>query len=576
MKLDLDSIKSKAAANKRSSFEWQKRRHPQWKESYELYRDTVVINRLTQRQSVNIPMAKATVRTILAGIDEPRETVFEELGGDKQKEIYKNEYWRYFYEKRKIRIKDIVDKKQVIMYGRSHTKLLIAGGMPDAEIQDPHDILVDRFVDPTDIDTAGHIIHQHIFRNLDELTANDEYDKEAIDRLKVNYSGEAKLLLIQENYESWLRKNERMADMGATDVQQPEVGAIIVELNEHYMKVWDADLKEMVIVLVTMCDGEILRAKPLEEILGETSDHYWRSHYPIVSWADDVERLDYYSDGWMDVVRTPNKVVNAWFSQLVENRTLRNFGMNYYDSNMEGFVPQTFEPVPFGWYPIPVGDGKKLEDVVKKIDIPDLSESLDEMQFLIGLVESATAATKNEQGSSEKGDITLGEVKLIAAKAQQRIASMSVFYQEAQREFAEKWSKLCEGGKNQIAKVTLYKKSYRGNYYKQEVVPKDWLSEDGYACRIINKAEKQEESLEGIQKLAAARQYFGGNPPFERLFQEQMLDFINATPEETKEILDFTEQALAGPAIGPPGPDGAPVPAPSLPVTPQPNAVPIA
>jgi hypothetical protein len=34
---------------------FRERRHSQWALNYELSRDTVIVNRLTQRQSVNVP-----------------------------------------------------------------------------------------------------------------------------------------------------------------------------------------------------------------------------------------------------------------------------------------------------------------------------------------------------------------------------------------------------------------------------------------------------------------------------------------------------------------------------------------
>ena len=48
-----------------ADFRWRERRHQQWTENYQLYRDTVITNRLTQRQSVNVPLIKATIRTLL-------------------------------------------------------------------------------------------------------------------------------------------------------------------------------------------------------------------------------------------------------------------------------------------------------------------------------------------------------------------------------------------------------------------------------------------------------------------------------------------------------------------------------
>jgi len=50
-------------------------------------------NRLTQRQSVNVPLMKETIRTILSGIDDPPDTYYENLDNDKQRECFMNEYW---------------------------------------------------------------------------------------------------------------------------------------------------------------------------------------------------------------------------------------------------------------------------------------------------------------------------------------------------------------------------------------------------------------------------------------------------------------------------------------------------
>ena len=66
-------------------------------------------------------------------------------------------------------------------------------------------------------------------------------------------------------------------------------GETYVELNVHQIKVWDG--KEDVVHIVVTANGtEILMDKPLREILGV-------NFFTICSWADDVERTDWYSDG---------------------------------------------------------------------------------------------------------------------------------------------------------------------------------------------------------------------------------------------------------------------------------------
>jgi hypothetical protein len=558
--INLETLISKLHRNKQSDFNFQRRRHPQWTENYELYRDTVIVNRLTQRQSVNIPLMKETVKTILAGIDDDSKIEFEELDNDEQKQIFFNEYWNWTQDLVKLELKDVVDKKQVLLYGRSFWKMNIVDGAFYCEVIDPQDILVDRYCDPSDIETAQHLIHQHIFRTLKEVANNPLYDKEALDRLAQYYASEQGLIKSAENAQSELERNQRMKDMGDIYADFPQVGETWIELNEHYVKLWDEEKKEFVLYLVTMADQEVLLQKPLKEILNI-------DFYPFVTWADDLERTDIWSDAWGDVVRTPNKILNAYFSQMVENRTMRNFGMNYYDSSMPNFVPQSFEPQPWGWVPLPVPEGKKLDDVFKKVDIPNLSESLDEMQFIIDLVERATAATDIQKGEPNKDEITLGEVKLLAANAQQRISSMSKFYRQARKEFGEKWQKLVMANASKLKPVTLFKKSYKGRMFSQEVKPGDWKSESGYNVRVVNSAEQEQKNLDSVQKLGAIKQLYPNNAPLARILEEKLLDIAGVSPEQKKEVLDFEKQAPQAPPAPQPG---QPQPAPQPQVTPQP------
>lgn len=562
VQIDNDILKSKLHRNKEDGFFFQRRRHPQWTENYELYRDTVIVNRLTQRQSVNIPLMKETVKTILAGIDDDSKIEFEELDNDQQKQIFFNEYWNWTEDLTKLELKDIVDKKQVLLYGRSFWKLNIADGAFYAEVLDPQDVLVDRYCDPADIETAQYIIHQHIFRTLKDVANNPLYDKEALNRLAQFYASEQGLIKSSENAQSMLERTQRMRDMGDIYAEFPQIGETVIELNEHYVKLWDEDKKDFVLHLVTTADTEILLVKPFKEILNV-------DFYPIITWADDLERTDIWSDAWADVVRTPNKILNAYFSQMVENRTMRNFGMNYYDASMPNFVPQSFEPQPWGWVPIPVPEGKTIDQVFKKVDIPDLTDSLDQMQFIIDLVERATAATDIQKGEPSKDEVTLGEVKLLAANAQQRISSMSKFYRQARREFGDKWQKLVMANADKLKPVKVFKKSYKGKMFSQVIKPTDWKSASGYNTRIVNSAEQDQKNLDTVQKLGAIKQLFPNNLPLARILEEKLLDIANVSPEQKKEVLDFEKQTQNQPQPSQVPPGAPPIPAqPAL--TPQP------
>lgn len=512
----------------------QQRRHPDWRENYSLYRDKVILNRLTQRQTANVPLMKETIRTLLSKTDEFPDLYFESLSNNKQKEIFINEYWKWWVVEDRFEIKDIVDKKQVGLYGRSTMKLNLYDGRPTCEILEPYDWLIDRYADPADIDnTANYQAHINIFRALSSLEANPLYNKEAVSRLKVQYAQAMGLAKSEENIKQMIAKNERLQDMGLWDIDNPSLGETYVQINEHYVRLWSEERKKLLIWLRVTADNEVLIMKPLEDIFGI-------NFYPFVSWADDVEKTDIYSDGVGDIVRTPNKILNSWFSQLVENRTLRNFGMTFYDATAsEKWIPQTYEPVPWGWYPT-AGDPNK---VTKRVDIPELSESMDEMSFVISMVEKATATSPTEKGVQQKGDATLGEIKLMLASSNERISSVAKFYRPARQQFGDKWYKFLMANEKWIKPVELFKKSSKGNYYKETATPEDWKDEAGYICKVVSTSERNQKNIEEVQKMQAVAGMFPNNVPLKNIMKKKALDIIEGlSQEEIDEIMDFDEQ----------------------------------
>lgn len=529
--------------NEREAFKYQERRHAQWRENYELNRDKVITNRLTQRQSVNLPLMKSTIKTILANTDEFTPIEFEDKGNDKDKELFFNAYWNDYVVTDKLELKDYLDKKQELLYGRTWMRLNIKNGRIVSEVLEPWDVLVDRYVDPTDLETANYLIQGNIFRTLGDLSENPSYDKEAVKRLKMFYGTKAGLIKSEDVTRMLEAKNERLVDMGLPDAASPLIGQTIVELKHHYVKVWDDQDGEFHWHIIVRCDHEQLMAKPLKEVLGI-------DFLPFVTWADDIERNDFYSDGVADIVRTPNKVLNVWISQLIENRTLRNFGMNFYDTSVnDNWVPQSFEPRPGGWYPLP----GKPSDVYQKVDVPDLTESLDEMNFLKAMIESATAATAATKGESEKGKVTLGEVELTVQAAKERMSSIAKFSMLARKEFADKWAALANANADKLDAVKLYKKSHKNNWFKKTVTPDMWKSADGYTCRAVSASEQEQKGIETIQKLKAIRGDFNPmNEPLRRITQERELKFAGLTPDETSEVMDAEKNAPMIPGL--PGP----------------------
>lgn len=534
--------------NKESGYNYRERRQTNWDENYTLYRDNVVVNRLTQRQSVNIPIMKQTIRTLLKDVDDMPVIEFENLDNDDQAEVFQNEYWKYTLDYNKAEIRDIVDKKQVFLFGRSFDQMQIEDGMIRMPIVDPQDMLVSRYMDPVDIDSSRFLIHTHIFKPLSSLEKNEDYDKQAVSDLVTWYATSQGLIKAADNLSMLEEKNNKMRQMGLDDVDSPILGETYVELSLHFMYDKREGSEEEELFLKVEADNQvILMKKPLEEVIGVTKDHYWRTHYPYNTWADDVERQDFWNDGVGDIVRTPNKILNAWFSQLVENRTLRNFGMHYYDSTIEGFTPQTFQPLPWGWYGVP----GKPQDMIQKVDIPELSESLDEMQYVTTFIERATGATATQQGVQTERQVTLGEVQLALGEAKERIKGMSKFYTQVWKERAYKFLKLIEAAPEKLDMVKIYKQGRNTTKkYMREIEPKDFMTESGYGVKIWSQDEKMSADTKTLEKMSAVVANIPGNPKVMEIYQRKLLEFAGLKPNEINDVMDIEKQKMNAMMMG--------------------------
>lgn len=557
--------------NKETGYLYKRHRAEDWRENYELYRDKVTINRLTQRQSVNIPLMKTTLRTLLKDIDDMPVIVFENRDNNKQAELFQNEYWKVTLEENNAEIQDVVDKKQDFFFGRTFDSWQVEDGRIVFDIEDPEDISVDRFMNPYDIDSSRFLIHTHIFKPLSSLKTNPDYDQDEVARLELFFESQLGIIKAKDNENSLQQKNRKLADMGVPDTEDPVLGETYVELTFHYVfregeKVDGKVVPDQIFVFVEAENQTILMKKRQEEIIGTTKDHYWRNHFRYNTWGDDIDKQDFWTDGIADIVRPNNKVLNAWFSQLVENRTLRNYGMHYYDSSIkaDGFIPSTFDPKPWGWYPIP----GKPSDVLQKVEIPDLSESLDEMAYVTEMVEKATGATPGQQGINPPAGTPLGTTQIVEGQAKARIQTMSKFYTHAWKQRATKFLKLIEAASDKLDAVKIYKEGKNTtNVFEREISPKDWMTKAGYTVKVWSQDEKKAKDKDSLNMILQAKMLMPDNPKLAEIIDRKALELSDLTPDEIAEVMQIEERKmmmLANGTMGPqppqPGMDGQPQP----------------
>lgn len=528
----LDEPMMKRLREKEVAREFQERRHKDWDDNYELYRNIVKTNRLTQRQAVNIPLMKETVRTLLSKMDDPPAVEWKELSGEQMKEMVFQEMWNEDYKRLNMEGIDIQDKKTVLVYGRGFKKLNW-DGMFECDALDIYDIVVDPMVNPIDLETARYIVHQNIFKSLEEILDDDRYTAEGKKALKTWVQSEEGMVQSNLNVQEWEKKMERLRSAG---VKQDELkafasGEVLVNLTEHYHKEYNKDTGGFDIwVTVYADDTTALLEEKLTDLLGV-------DFYPFVTWGEDVETADFWSDGVGDLIRTPNKVINVWYSQMIENRTLQNFQMHWYDATQANYTPQTYEPGQGRMLPAP-GDPNKT---IMPVAINGLDETMNAIGFVTQVVERATATTAIEKGMSTPGEKTKAEVEILVGKATERITSLTKFYRRSWEEFAYKWEKIINA--NQKSKVTVFKVSNSGKIYPKFAYPVDWKSDRGYKAIVRSASEEDSEKIRAIQKMQFIMGQFPNNPALIKIAQRRMLAAADLTPDEMKEVENAEAQA---------------------------------
>jgi hypothetical protein len=514
--------KEKEAANK-----LQERKHEDWRDNYELYRNRVKTNRLTQRQAVNIPLMKETIKTLLPKIDEDVNVEWRELGGDEDKEILLQEIWDMNRKENKLDLTDSLDKKNVLLYGIGTKKLNLGDKGISITSLDPYDVGFDPLMSVSDIESSRFIVHQNIFRSVREIMADERYEDEGKKKLFMWVESPAGISQSEENKKAWEAKMERLKDMGVEHQDFPLFagGDRIVNLTEHFTNVWNTKNKAWERRVVVYADEWIeLLNEPLKDMIGVD---FW----PFTVWAEDPEHADIYSDSVADLVRTPNKVLNVWFSQMLENRTLKNFQMHWF-LPQKGYIPQTYVPGPGAMLPAPPGDD--INKVIKPVEISGLEDTMAAINALTMIVERGTGATAIEKGTAEKGTQTLGEVQILVGKSVERAIGMAKFYRMAWYETCVKWSKMLHANAPKI--LNLYKTSRTGKVYTKRVYASDWKSDVGYEPEIISSSEREQDVVKSIQKFMFLLGQFPNNGALRKIAQRRMLESVDLSPEEMKQI----------------------------------------
>lgn len=318
-------------------------------------------------------------------------------------------------------------------------------------------------------------------------------------------------------------------------------------------------------LVVTAMDQAVLFVAPLKKAIGI-------DFLPFSTWGSDPDLNDIWSDGIADSVRTINKVINIYFSQDIENRTYRNFGMYFYNNQNGQFQPQAFDAKPFGMY----GVAGNPDDVIKQMKIEPLGDTTDAMEYLKNMVQSSVAQTPTERGEQVKSRTTLGEVQLNLAASKTRNEVVAKQYQSSWKEGGRIWYGLMES--NSVGTFKLYKKAKNGTTHSKDVSRDEWKVPEGYETKVVLKSDKEEHEDLEFQKLQYVKNSFATNPVALKIAKRKELEILGWEPDEIDEVMSL--EGVQPQGIDPNNPqaeggEGTPATPSAVPLeaTPSPTAV---
>lgn len=542
--IEQDVIVASHVKTKRKMVDFKSRRFEQWNDNYALYRDKVKRNRITQRQAVNVPVIRETLKSWIANIDEPPAMRFKNMAKGNEyrdKDIMVDELWQKFFDDELLELKDQTDKKIVGLQGISFKEIGWdkEKQFPYLSLKDPYDVLLGKGEDPFDLQKHRCVKVINIFKSLNEIVDNEIYDKDARAKLKLQYATDGGKIIASGARESYEQKEQRLKEIGAESNDAViNVDDTVVELNISYDLVYDKKEKKNVrYYRLYAADNVLLVNKPIKDALGF-------DFIPMVMWGTDPDLNDVWPDGYADNVRQINKIINVYLSQDIENRGFRNFGMFFYNNLNGKFVPKGIDARPFGMYGMPGNPN----DMMKQVEIQPLNDTNYQIDFLKNMAQASVSQTAGERGESA-GAQTLGEFQKLMEISGEMNNVDTKHYRRAWVMLADMFVKILEA--KQIGRVKLFKEGGDGEYRGKDIYQKDWTVSEGYKCiPVFTKEQQQKDGLE-VQKTGYVMTNFAANPVALKIAKRKQLEALGWKPEDIEQVMQYEEQATSAQIAAP-------------------------
>lgn len=465
MKLDIDEITKQSLREIVHDRTHKALKMTTWHKNEDMYYNKKVMLK-EARSNVNLARGQEFVHTLLSKIKTPSQFKFSKRKESQLQRVNrlnalriqdaKNDFWN---------IKDLVGKKQAIIYGRAiysyYADSIDGVYAPHNENVDVYDFLIDPSAGGIDIEKAKHLgrfgvikTRQELEQALEQAKKDKTYIRENIEQLLVG-DGNA----IEKTQEDINKDNRTWNQDTGRDKK-------LHDKDEFKFWEWFTTYKgERYYLLLSEQQGMAIRIEKLVNMFPPTKQ-YKLGAYPFYTWAAYVDLTEFWSPAPLDYARDILQAQDVSINQLLDNSEAVNRPQKAVQvDSIESLAELKYRKDGI----IRVKSGVNIDTAIKMLQVPSITTPIQVFNILESILQKSSGVTDASKGMADE-DGRLGIYEGNVESAQERYGLIYDPYTMALERFAR-----------------LYEIGVRDHLTKKVAV--DMIGPDGIETEMVSKRD---------------------------------------------------------------------------------------
>ena len=377
-----DKIKAQALTNMSFARRYKQGKIRNWQKSEQMYYGQ---KQKTDESRANVDLAQMQehVHVLLSKIDSPLTFKFLKTKESQLKKVNRLNALKQFDTDRDFwNMKDIVGKKQMVIYGRamfSYHASSEAGYEPHLENIDVYDFLIDPSAGGVDVEKARFLGHYGVIKDRSELKSK-MYIKSEVDQLLAGSGNNTERNQEELNKSKRITANEHWSSQQET---QDEDKFVFWNWYETY------NGKRYYLMMTE--DGCVARCEELGELF---DSNLW----PIWTYAAYPDLTEFWTPSPADYVREILMAQSVSINQMLDNAERVNRPQRAVDVTAE----QNLAELKYrkdGW--IKMNAGTNIASAVKALEVPSINTPIAVFETLERIKQAATGVTDGAKGVAD-------------------------------------------------------------------------------------------------------------------------------------------------------------------------------